>query len=148
MKKYLFFLMLISFPVFSADIETSKVLLQAMDKVTGRVKKLEFNVGDSIRFGELTVVAEKCFTKPPEETPENAAFLRIFPTKTPETEVFKGWMFSSNPALSAMEDPVYDIWVVSCFNPEVQPYLESEQIINQEETFIEIPDDPNEPIED
>ena len=31
-----------------------------------------------------------------------------------EQEIFKGWMFSSNPALSAMEHPVYDIWIVEC----------------------------------
>ena len=28
--------------------------------------------------------------------------------------MFKGWMFSSDPALSSMEHPVYDIWVLAC----------------------------------
>jgi hypothetical protein len=28
--------------------------------------------------------------------------------------VFSGWMFSSSPAVSAMEHPVYDITLLSC----------------------------------
>ena len=28
--------------------------------------------------------------------------------------VFSGWMFASSPALSAMEHPIYDVWVLSC----------------------------------
>jgi hypothetical protein len=28
--------------------------------------------------------------------------------------VFRGWMFASAPAVSAMDHPVYDIWVVDC----------------------------------
>ena len=27
---------------------------------------------------------------------------------------FSGWMFASSPALSAMEHPVYDLWVLDC----------------------------------
>ena len=29
---------------------------------------------------------------------------------------FSGWMFASSPALSAMEHPVYDLWVLDCEN--------------------------------
>jgi hypothetical protein len=28
--------------------------------------------------------------------------------------VFNGWMFASSPALSAMENPIYDIGVLDC----------------------------------
>lgn len=27
---------------------------------------------------------------------------------------FSGWMFASTPALSALEHPVYDVWVIDC----------------------------------
>ena len=27
---------------------------------------------------------------------------------------FSGWMFASSPGLMALEDPVYDIWVIAC----------------------------------
>jgi hypothetical protein len=29
---------------------------------------------------------------------------------------FSGWMFASSPALSALDHPRYDVWVVSCGN--------------------------------
>lgn len=111
MKKLFFLLILWVFPVLGATIPTDAVILQGMDKVTGRVKELSLPVGSSIDFGELTITVDKCLTKTPEETPENAAFLRIVQE---DKELFSGWMFSSNPAISAMEDPVYDVWVVSC----------------------------------
>ena len=32
--------------------------------------------------------------------------------------MFSGWMFASSPAISAMEHPVYDVWVVDCMSAE------------------------------
>lgn len=111
MKKILFLLLLWSFPVLSATVPTSHAVLQGMDKVTGRVREISLPVGASVDFGELTITVDKCLTKTPEETPENAAFLHVVQK---DKELFSGWMFSSNPALSVMEDPVYDVWVVAC----------------------------------
>lgn len=114
MKKILFFFLLgLSWSV-KADIATDTVTLRTMDKVTGRVQKINVATGEQTKVGTLAVYVEKCLKKPPEETPENAAFLTIIDEDIPQKPVFHGWMFSSNPALSAMEHPVYDIWVVEC----------------------------------
>jgi hypothetical protein len=32
----------------------------------------------------------------------------------PENMIFSGWMFASSPALSALQHPVYDVWVIDC----------------------------------
>lgn len=133
MKKILLFLcFLLPITVSAADIETEKVLLRGVDKITGRVSTMEAAVGEEISFGHLVISIEKCYTKPPEETPENSAYLVI--TEKLMTgkiqDVFSGWMFSSNPALSAMEHPVYDIWVLSCMNeskPDVQTLMEQQE---------------------
>ena len=29
-------------------------------------------------------------------------------------KLFSGWMFASSPGLSALEHPVYDVWVIKC----------------------------------
>jgi len=34
-------------------------------------------------------------------------------------QVFSGWMFASSPGLSALEHPVYDVWVIECTPPDV-----------------------------
>ena len=94
-------------------------VLQALDKVTARVSTFEAPVGDSVRFGTLHIIARACDKRPPEETPESAAFLDISEIKLGESTegVYRGWMFASSPALAAMEHPVYDVWVVDCNRP-------------------------------
>lgn len=93
-------------------------VLQGLDKVTARVSTLEAPVGQSIRFGTLEIIARKCDKRPPEDTPESAAFLDIWEVRSgqPATTIFRGWMFASSPAVSALEHPVYDVWVIDCKN--------------------------------
>lgn len=93
-------------------------VLQGMDKVTARVSTIRVPVGDRRRFGALLITVHTCDKRPPEETPESAAFLDIRELRQGEdaVDLFRGWMFASSPALSAMEHPVYDVWVVGCEN--------------------------------
>ena len=93
-------------------------VLQGMDKVTARVSTIEAPVGTVVKFGALEIIARTCDKRPPEETPESAAFLDIWEVHQGEAAVslFRGWMFASSPALSAMEHPVYDVWVLDCKN--------------------------------
>lgn len=114
MKKIWLFLMGICVAVgcYAKDFETKAVLLQALDKTTGRTSFLTLKVGEPYTYGDLVVTVEKCMKRPPEETPENSVYLTV--REKEDEEIFKGWMFSSNPALSAMDHPVYDIWVVEC----------------------------------
>ena len=103
-------------PVFAED----GALLQGLDKVTARVSTFEAPQDEPVRFGTLEVVVRTCSKAPPEEPPESTAFLEIYNVRPGEERirVFSGWMFASSPALSAMEHPVYDIWVVDCINDD------------------------------
>ena len=93
-------------------------VLQGLDKVTARVSTIEAPVGEVVKFGGLEIIARHCDKRPPEETPESAAFLDIWEVREGEAAIslFRGWMFASSPALSAMEHPVYDVWVLDCKN--------------------------------
>jgi hypothetical protein len=95
-------------------------VLQGLDKVTARVLTIEAPVGEVVTFGALEIIARTCDKRPPEETPESAAFLDIWEVRQgePAASLFRGWMFASSPALSAMEHPVYDIWVLDCKNSD------------------------------
>jgi hypothetical protein len=107
-------------PAKAEDIPTAIAVLQGLDKVTARVKTFEVPINSSTRFGTLSITVRACYTRPPEETPENTAFLEITDLRTGEAalDVFRGWMFSSSPALSAAEHPVYDVWVLECRAPK------------------------------
>ena len=95
-------------------------VLQSLDKVTARVSTMLAPVGESVRFGTLEIIARHCDKRPPEDPPESAAFLDIWEVQPGEAAVslFRGWMFASSPAVSALEHPVYDVWVLDCRNRE------------------------------
>lgn len=102
-----------------AKKEYEAILLQGLNKVTGHISKLESLVGTVMRFGNLEIVARRCWKASPEEQPENAALLEISELKPgePPKQIFLGWMFSSSPGLSGLEHPVYDITVLACEEP-------------------------------
>ena len=90
--------------------------LRALDKITARVEELNIPINQPLTFGTLVINVRSCRVTLPEETPEAAAFVEIAEMKKDEQEapIFHGWMFASSPALSALEHPVYDIWVTGC----------------------------------
>jgi hypothetical protein len=98
------------------DLSMDVLVLGGLDKVTARVVTIESRVGQPIRFGTLEIIARACKKRRPEENPESAAFLDVWDIKpgVPAQSLFRGWMFASSPALSAMEHPIYDIWVLDC----------------------------------
>ena len=90
--------------------------MQGLDKITARVSQFEAPVGKTVRFGNLSIVVRDCRKSPPEERPENAAFVEIYEARPGEEKerLFSGWMFSSSPALSALEHAVYDVNLLAC----------------------------------
>lgn len=102
----------------AARAETVAVL-QGLDKTTARVSRFEAPIDKSVRFGTLTITVRACVKRPPEEPPESAAFLIIDEVRpggesAVSKRVFSGWMFASSPAVSALEDPIYDVNVLDC----------------------------------
>ena len=110
-------------------IEHGIAVLQGLDKVTARIDVLEAPINQEIRFGSLAIRARACYETPPTEPPESAAFLEIDDLgPTPDTSevretAFTGWMFASTPGISALEHPVYDVWVIDCRNPRTAPLI-------------------------
>jgi hypothetical protein len=93
-------------------------VLQGLDKVTARVSTIEVPLANTAKFGTLEIIVRACDKRPPEEVPESAAFLDVWEVYSgePAVSIFRGWMFASSPALSAIEHPVYDVWLLDCFN--------------------------------
>jgi hypothetical protein len=98
-------------------------VLQGLDKITARVSRFDAPVGQGVMFGTLSIVVRDCEKSTPEERPENAAFIQIYENRPGEQPVrrFSGWMFSSSPALSALENPIYDVNLVTCTGAATPP---------------------------
>ncbi len=91
-------------------------VLQGLDKITARVSEIEAPVGKTVRFGSLSIIVRDCERNPPEDRPESAAFLQIDELRPGEDSIqrFSGWMFAQSPALSSLENPVYDVILLDC----------------------------------
>jgi len=112
----------------TAEVYTT-VVMQGLDKTTARVKKFDVPVNGTVKFGSLEITARHCKKSHPEETPESAAFLIVDEVRQNENKkmLFSGWMFASSPALSALEHPVYDVWVLDCKKDSTAPTEKSPQ---------------------
>ncbi len=114
-------------------IEHQVAVLQGLDKITARVSPVYATLGLPTYFGSLEIVVRTCKETPPTEAPESAAFLEIRelpPNADHQREpemLFSGWMFASSPAVSALEHPVYDVWLVDCEEP-TEPQLGSQGV--------------------
>ncbi len=99
------------------EVDGKGAILQGLDKVTARISTLEVDVGKTVPFGSLLITVRRCQRSRPDQKLERAAFLEIDnvdPGTKDKKRVFSGWMFMSNPAISALEHPVYDVWVKDC----------------------------------
>jgi hypothetical protein len=98
------------------NVVTNGVTLQGLDKHTARVFIIDAAIGQPIEFGTLKIVVQHCEKAPVDDRKESIAFVRIVEEKSnnnPE-KIFSGWMLSSSPALSALDHPIYDVWVKEC----------------------------------
>jgi len=117
----------------AANANENILVLEGLDKTTGRVLQLEAGMGATIIWGPLQIRPSRCIKAPPEQLPENAAFLEVWDISQPSKTrpLFRGWMFSSSPSLSSLEHPIYDIIVLNCYvssEPQPQPEVEIESL--------------------
>ncbi len=104
-------------------MEDKKIaVLRTIDKLSARTHTFDVDVDKTVKFGRsLYIKVRACRKSSPLDQPESAAFLQIWEKEKPDQEsawVFSGWMFASNPSLSAMDHPVYDVWLIDCKNAE------------------------------
>lgn len=117
---------------FALDYRPAEIAqLQGLDKITARISTFEVPVGQMAKFGTLSIRVDACYRTPPEERPESASFLEISDQREDASgtvdQLFSGWMFASTPGLSALEHPVYDVWVKECIDAGDQGAGASEQ---------------------
>jgi hypothetical protein len=92
--------------------------LRGLDKITGRPTNITAPIGKTVRFATLSITARYCYSTPPSEPPETAAFVQITDQRPEQgvKAVFSGWMYASSPGLNGMEHPLYDVWAIGCNN--------------------------------
>lgn len=104
-------------PAGRAPLVLPAASLGVLDKVTGRVRRADLGVGDTLRVGALTLTLRACRSWPDSALPDSAAYLEINESDAEAAiarRIFTGWMFAVAVSVSALEHPVYDVWLASC----------------------------------
>ncbi len=118
MKRLVLVLLLAASPLSAADVQEAKgAQLRMLDKLSGEVSDYDLAVGQSQAEGRLSVRLDDCRYPPDLPNGEAYAHLTITDAQAP-TPVFSGWMIASSPALSALDHPRYDVWVLRCDVPK------------------------------
>lgn len=143
---FLLFFILIGTPLAAKAemIDYPQVKIQALNKSTARTQTLTAKVGETIEYGSLFIKVQSCRKSEPLDKPEDASFLQIWeiPIGKDKSEwAFSGWMFSSSPAVSAMDHAIYDVWVLECFDPDAKPVEPVNKIIVNDEEFVDQSED-------
>ncbi|MFK0299448.1 DUF2155 domain-containing protein [Brevundimonas sp. NPDC090276] len=98
-------------------------IVHAIDKVTAESMLFEVEIGGRpVRFNKTLIFsARACEVSASDEQTEDAiAYLEVgvqprgIAVPTEARQIFKGWMFASSPAISGLQHPIYDAWVVGC----------------------------------
>jgi hypothetical protein len=97
-------------------------IVEAIDKITAESMRFEVEVGGRpVRFNQsLIFTARACEVAAEDElVADSIAYLEVTlqPRGTVRAEprqIFRGWMYASTPALSGLQHPIYDAWVVGC----------------------------------
>ena len=98
-------------------------IVEAIDKITAESMRFEVEVGGRpVRFqSTLIFTARACeVSAPDEQVSDSVAYLEVslqprgvIQVSEPR-QIFRGWMFASSPAVSGLQHPIYDAWIVGC----------------------------------
>ena len=88
-------------------------MLQLLDKVDAQSSTMTIKAGQSAQYGALTIAVRACDLSAPDEKPDATAFLDITDSH-PDSASFHGWMLKSDPSVSMLQHPIYDVRVLGC----------------------------------
>ncbi len=100
----------------AAPVGNPVAIFSGLDKITGRIIAFGVAIDETVQFGALQITPRVCNTRPPTEPAQTTSFVEVdeITLQNEVRRIFTGWMFAASPGLSAIEHPVYDVWLVDC----------------------------------
>ena len=102
----------------SKFLEGNFIEVKILDKVSSKNSQLKIEIGDEVKFKNLTIKPLRCKNSKFDDTPEITAYLQVKDLTNKDNDevfVFNGWTFSSSPTINPFDHPVYDIWLANCY---------------------------------
>ena len=111
------FFFLLPLTVSAETIEKKYASFKLLNKTTNKVSTKDILVGSKISWETLNIEVLYCASTPPTENPEDYVLIDVYDTINNENiNIYKGWMISSSPDVTPLENPIYDLWLVDCSN--------------------------------
>ena len=111
------FFFLLPLTVSAETIEKKYASFKLLNKTTNKVSTKDILVSSKISWETLNIEVLYCGSTPPTEIPEDYVLIDVYDTINNEnTNIYKGWMISSSPDVTSLENPIYDLWLVDCIN--------------------------------
>lgn len=101
---------------FAQAIANPVAVFTGLDKITGRITLFDVYIDETVQFGSLQLTPRVCYSRPSTEAQSMTAFVEVDEVSLQATmeRVFSGWMFADSPALNAIDNAVYDVWLIDC----------------------------------
>ena len=111
------FFFLLPLTVSAETIEKKYASFKLLNKTTNKVSTKYISVNSKISWETLNIEVLYCGSTPPTEIPEDYVLIDVYDTINNENiNIYKGWMISSSPDVTPLENPIYDLWLVDCIN--------------------------------
>ena len=111
------FFFILPLTVSAETIEKKYASFKLLNKTTNKVSTKYISVNSKISWETLNIEVLYCGSTPPTEIPEDYVLIDVYDTINNEnTNIYKGWMISSSPDVTSLQNPIYDLWLVDCIN--------------------------------
>ncbi len=111
------FFFLLPLTVSAETIEKKYASFKLLNKTTNKVSTKDILVSSKISWETLNIEVLYCGSNPPTEIPEDYVLIDVYDNINNENiNIYKGWMISSSPDVTPLENPIYDLWLVDCSN--------------------------------
>ena len=106
-----------TFTVNAETVEKKFSSLKLLNKTTNKVSQKEVLVNSKIEWETLSIEVLYCASTLPTEIPEDYVLIDLYDNVNEETvNIYRGWMISSEPDVTSIENAIYDLWLLDCTN--------------------------------
>ena len=103
--------------VSAETIEKKYAFFKLLNKSTNKVSQKVIKINSKITWETLNIEVLYCASTPPNEIPEDYVLIDVYDKINNNSKnIYRGWMISSSPDVTPIENPIYDLWLVDCIN--------------------------------
>ena len=106
-----------TFTVNAETVEKKFASLKLLNKTTNKVSQKEISVNSKIEWETLIIEVLYCASTPSTKIPEDYVLIDVYDNVNDESiNIYRGWMISSEPDVTSIENAIYDLWLLDCIN--------------------------------